>query len=123
MAFTIKAKPTFKHTVQIPVPWDSSPEAGKLTLTFNHQKLDVMKDTHRKMIDEISSAVSDGRDVMEPQVDYIMSICSDWALKDEFSRDNVLEMLQNYAKAFDAIATAYLSVMMNGKTEEERVKN
>ena len=49
---------------------------------------------------------------IEPQADYLMEIVDGWALPDEFTRDNVIVLLQNYPRAFDSIGMAYTKELM-----------
>ncbi len=41
-----------------------------------------------------------------------MAIVDGWALPDEFNRDNVIVLLQNYPRAFDNIGLAYTKELM-----------
>ncbi|MFS8295783.1 phage tail assembly chaperone [Enterobacter hormaechei subsp. steigerwaltii] len=41
-----------------------------------------------------------------------MEIVEGWALPDEFTRDNVIVLLQNYPRAFDSIGLAYTKELM-----------
>ena len=41
-----------------------------------------------------------------------MEICQGWELPEEFNRDNVITLLENYARAFDSISSAYTREMM-----------
>lgn len=121
--FTLVPNPTFKDVVKIPTPFDDSPEAGKLTMTFNHLKLSAQKEVHEAMVDGQMEAAKQGGDMVGVQVEYLMKICSGWALKEEFNADNVRELIENYPGAFNAISGRYIELSIQGKREEDRVKN
>ncbi|HGK7388343.1 TPA: hypothetical protein ACJ516_002096, partial [Enterobacter kobei] len=42
----------------------------------------------------------------------LMEIVEGWALPDEFTRENVIVLLQNYPRAFDSIGMAYTKELM-----------
>ncbi|MFB0711474.1 phage tail assembly chaperone [Buttiauxella noackiae] len=103
--FTLIANPTFSVTATIP---RAGAEDGKLSLTFKHKTLDelrAMDETLQKSADVKKSAV-------EPQADYLMGIVTGWALPDEFNRENVVVLLQNYPRAFDSIGLTYTKELM-----------
>ncbi|WP_150320930.1 phage tail assembly chaperone, partial [Enterobacter hormaechei] len=67
-------------------------EDGKLTFTFRHKTLEELRSMDAKM----QKAAEGKKAVIEPQADYLMEIVEGWALPDEFTRENVIVLLQNY---------------------------
>ncbi|VYU55938.1 hypothetical protein [Metakosakonia massiliensis] len=88
--FLLQPKPTFKADVTIP---RAGEEDGKLTFTFRH-----------KPIKELAAL-----ETMEGKtaVDFLHEITEGWALTDEFSRDNLEILLDNYPGAMKAIVSTY----------------
>ncbi|MGY6029838.1 phage tail assembly chaperone [Phytobacter sp. AG2a] len=98
--FSLIPDPTFSTTASIP---RAGAEDGKLSFTFRHKTLEEL----RAMDEQLQKKAGDKKSVIEPQADYLMEIVEDWALPDEFNRDNVIVLLQNYPRAFDSIGLAY----------------
>ncbi len=48
-----------------------------------------------------------------------MEIVEGWALPDEFTRENVIVLLQNYPRAFDSIGMAYTKELMGIREKTE----
>ena len=61
---------------------------------------------------KMQKAAEGKKAVIEPQADYLMEIVEGWALPDEFTRENVIVLLQNYPRAFDSIGMAYTKELM-----------
>lgn len=103
--FTLIPNPTFSATASIP---QAGKEDGKLTFTFRHKTLEELR-----ALDEQLQKKADGKKApIAPQADYLMEIVEGWALPDEFIRDNVIVLLQNYPRAFDSIGLAYTKELM-----------
>lgn len=105
--FTLIANPTFSVTATIP---RAGAEDGKLSLTFKHKTLDELR-----AMDETLQKSADGKksaSAVESKADYLMGIVTGWALPDEFNRENVVVLLQNYPRAFDSIGLAYTKELM-----------
>lgn len=88
--FNLQPKPTFKADVTIPRAGD---EDGVLTFTFRH-----------KPIKELAALETlEGKTAL----DFLTEITERWALPDEFSRDNLETLLDNYPGAMKAIVASY----------------
>lgn len=103
--FSLIPNPTFSVTASIP---RAGADDGKLTFTFRHKTLEEL----RAMDEKLQKAGEGKKSVVAPQADYLMDIIDGWALPDEFTRDNVLTLLQNYPRAFDSIGLAYTKELM-----------
>lgn len=103
--FSLIPNPTFSVTASIP---RAGAEDGKLTFTFRHKTLEELRAMDAKM----QKAAEGKKAVIEPQADYLMEIVEGWALSDEFNRENVIVLLQNYPRAFDSIGMAYTKELM-----------
>lgn len=103
--FSLIPNPTFSVTASIP---RAGAEVGKLTFTFRHKTLEEL----RAMDSKMQKAAEGKKAVIEPQADYLMEIVEGWALPDEFNRENVIVLLQNYPRAFDSIGMAYTKELM-----------
>lgn len=107
--FKLNPKPTFKADVSIPRPGD---EDGVLTFTFKHKtrsQLERLEKTLRETSEQLSET---GTYSNEPMADFLMEICAGWALAEEFNRENMLVLLDNYPRAFDSIATQFTRELM-----------
>ena len=103
--FSLIPNPTFSVTASIP---RAGAEDGKLTFTFRHKTLEEL----RSMDEKLQKSAEGKKAAIEPQADYLMEIVEGWALPDEFTRDNVIVLLQNYPRAFDSIGLAYTKALM-----------
>jgi len=93
MTFRLNADPTFLATVKIPKA-GTKPEA--INFTFKHRKKG-----------EFDAFLKGAKDL--PDVDYIFEIALGWDLDDEFNRENVARLLENYHGAAQAITLTYVS--------------
>lgn len=98
---TLKANPTFVAKVGIPVAGGAPVE---VEFTFNHKTVDQFKEFAERTTREKT-----------PNLDYIMEIAIGWNLEDEFNRDNVTKLLQNYHGAPGAISFRYANELMQAK--------
>ncbi|ELY4544122.1 hypothetical protein SNN69_002875 [Cronobacter sakazakii] len=96
--FTLQPKPTFKANVTIPRAGD---EDGVLTFTFKHHSLDNLAQLEKA--DEKTAA------------DFLMDIVTGWALPDEFSRENLEILLNNYPGALKAITETYYRELLGNR--------
>lgn len=88
--FQLQPKPTFKADVTIP---RAGEDDGMLTFTFKH-----------KPIKELAALETlEGKTAL----DFISEITEGWALPDEFNRDNLDALLDNYPGALKAIVSTY----------------
>lgn len=89
--FKLVAEPTFKSTVFIPRPGQ---ENGQIELTFKHYKLNDIT----KFEDELKD---------KSVVEFVMKIVTDWNLEEEFNKNNIDILLNNYPAAVQAITDTY----------------
>lgn len=107
--FNLTPNPTFKVDVTIPRAGD---EDGVLTFTFKHKKrseLEVLEKALREASDE---QLKSGSYSNQPMVDFLHEICAAWALPDALNQEGLTVLLDNYPRAFDAVATAYTKELM-----------
>ncbi|ELQ6264054.1 phage tail assembly chaperone [Cronobacter sakazakii] len=96
--FTLQPKPTFKADVKIPRAGD---EDGVLTFTFKHYPLDQL--AKMENLDEKTA------------LDFVADIAVAWALPDEFSRENLETLLNNYPGALKAITETYYRELLGNR--------
>lgn len=109
MKFTLNPNPTFKCAVTIPRAGDDD---GVLTFTFKHKRRSEIEALEKKLTEGVEALKSDQNFSNEPTADYVLEISEGWGLPDEFNRKNIIELLENYPRAFDSIAAAYTREMM-----------
>ncbi|CAM4018314.1 phage tail assembly chaperone [Serratia silvae] len=107
--FKLNPKPTFKADVTVPRPGD---EDGVLTFTFKHKKRTQLELLEKSLRETLEQQSETGVYSNEPMADFLMEICAGWALPDEFNRENMLVLLDNYPRAFDSIATLFTRELM-----------
>jgi hypothetical protein len=100
MKLKLKADPTFKATVGIPI---AGGEPAPVLFTFKHRT----KDEHEKFVTEESPKMSD--------LELVLAVAEGWDLEDAFTRENVELLLQNYHRAGPVIAIAYTNELMAAK--------
>lgn len=88
--FQLQPKPVFKAHVNIP---RAGEEDGVLTFTFKHKPV--------KELAELESLEG------KTAVDFLLDITEGWALPDEFNRENLEVLLDNYPGAMKAIVSTY----------------
>lgn len=96
--FTLQPNPTFKANVKIPRAGD---EDGELTFTFKHIPLKELA-ALEKMDDKTA-------------LDFIEGITTAWALPDEFNRDNLDMLLNNYPGALQSITETYYRELLGNR--------
>lgn len=96
--FELQPKPIFKADVSIP---RAGEEDGKLTFTFRH-----------KPIKELAALETlEGKTAL----DFLQEITEAWALADDFNRDNLETLLDNYPGALKAIVGTYYSELTGNR--------
>ena len=96
--FTLQPNPTFKANVKIPRAGD---EDGELTFTFKHMPLDELSDLEK--LDDKTA------------LDFLVEITTAWALPDEFTRENLEVLLNNYPGALTAITETYYRELLGNR--------
>lgn len=108
MALKLNAEPTFRAKVEIPVP-GGKPEP--IEFIFKHRKKD-----------ELREFLETSKDLEDP--DYVLQIAMGWELSEEFNRENIVRLLQNYHGAGAAISVTYVSELRGvGKFSPAREGN
>lgn len=96
---SLKAKPTFRAKVGIPV---AGGNPAQVEFTFKHRtKTELEKFTGSR------GGVAD--------VDSVLEMVEGWDLEEEFDRDSVGLLLENYAGAALAIYVAYVDELLQAK--------
>lgn len=98
----LNPEPTFKAKVGIPVPGSRPAE---VLFTFKHRTRD-----------EVLAWVEGSRDATD--VDSVLDVVVGWELEDEFNRENVERLCNNYPGSGLVIISAYLDELRGA-----RVKN
>lgn len=96
--FQLKPKPIFKVDVSIP---RAGEEDGIVTFTYRHKPLKELADLE----------AMEGKNA----VDFLVDITDAWALPDEFNRENLETLLDNYPRALESITRAYYSELMSNR--------
>lgn len=102
---TLKAPATFAGKVSIPVAGGVAVEVG---FTFKHRTRQELDAYFAEQRDAPNQSTDD-------EVASIMKMASGWDLEEPFTAENVGVLLDNYHKAAWAIATGYLSELMQAK--------
>lgn len=107
---SITSSKSFHSTVIIPRAGDND---GVLDVVFRDKGR-----SHIVSLDKLVNDVLDkSKDIEyvnqnDDYADYLMSIIESWGLPDELSRDNIIKLLDNYPRAFDAIVLNYAHKIM-----------
>ncbi len=105
---SLKANPTFTAKVGIPI---AGGKTETVKFTFKHRT--------RSEFDAFTASMrprdGDESTGLERDVEYVIAVASGWELADEFNKDNVEVLLQNYYGAAAAIATAYTRELIAAK--------
>lgn len=117
---TLKAPPTFKGKVQIPVAGGAAME---VVLDFKHrtrEELDLhLAAARARVAPPVAAAPVEGQDApveapkrreitMDDEVADVMDVATGWDLDEPFNAENVRTMLNNYHRASWAIGMAYM---------------
>lgn len=96
MQASINAKPTFVATVEIRRPGEDGPM--KFRGIFKHRTKD-----------QFAAFAQASKDAPQPDLDAVLDVLVGWEeMAEEFSRDNVASLLQNFHQAADDIARTYV---------------
>lgn len=98
---SIKAAPTFKATVSIPVAGGAPVD---VEFTFKHRTKDEMK------------SFLESRDGLT-DVDTLLQMVDNWDFAEAFTRESAEEMLQNYLGAAVNIYVRYVEELTKAKTK------
>lgn len=96
--FTLAPNPTFKANVKIP---RAGAGDGELTFTFRHKPLNELAQLEK--LDDKTA------------LDFLEEITAAWALPDEFSRENLEVLLNNYPGALKAITETYYRELLGNR--------
>ncbi|HGE8424978.1 TPA: phage tail assembly chaperone [Serratia marcescens] len=107
--FTLNPTPTFSIDVVIP---RAGSEDGILTFSFKHKKRSQLETLEKSLREATEQQLEAGSYNNEPMADFLHEICDGWALPDMLNRESIITLLDNYPRAFDAIATAYTKELM-----------
>lgn len=107
--FNLVPNPTFKSDVTIP---RAGAEDGVLTFTFKHMPRSSLEALEKTLREKTKQQIDSGEYSSVPMVDFLAEIAEGWALPEAFGKENLLVLLENYPRAFDAIATVYTRELM-----------
>lgn len=93
------ADPTFKASVDIPVPGGSS---VPVVFEFKHRTREALAD-FLKTVDTLTHDAA------------VMAVANGWDLDEPFNEKNVAALVQNYLGASNAICNAYLRELTQAK--------
>jgi hypothetical protein len=91
--FKIKANPTFKAKVAIPLPGEGF---HNLVFEFKHKRRG-----------EFAELIKNGVLDTKSDLDAVLDICVGWELAEPFNRENVEELLEEYHGAAQAIVLTW----------------
>lgn len=94
--FKLVADPTFKCKVLIP---RAGQEDGQIEVTFKHYTADELSKFDGELKDK-------------PVIDFVMKLVSGWSLDEEFNKNNMQILLNNYPAAVQAITGTYYKEML-----------
>jgi tail assembly chaperone len=97
MTLKLTADPTFEAKVVIPLPGGS--RSDPVGFTFKHMTMSQLK--------AFVAEVGEGK----PDVEVVGAIVAGWDLADAFNSENVKTLLNNYAKAGEAIFSGWLALL------------
>lgn len=98
---TLKAAPTFKAHVDIPVP---GRRAEKVEFTFRHRTREDL------------AAWLDALEDKSP-ADVVLEAASGWELEEPFDKDHVEELLSNYLGSFRSLLDTYLQELAGARAK------
>ena len=101
--FKINPDPTFKVDVEIPLHGSKKP--GKLGFTFKHRTLTQLKELTNRF-----------KDMSDPEA--VLEIAEGWDAKEEFNKENIEILLENYIGAATAIIDTYIA-----EHKQAKIKN
>lgn len=104
MKFKLQPDPTFNQNVGIPVHGKGTMD---VSFTFKHRTRE-----------EFSEFTANTKDIGD--VDYILAVATGWDLDQEFNRENINTLVQNYMGAPGAVAVVYTQEILGSGS---RLKN
>jgi len=99
--------PTFTTTVNIPLHGTAG--SAPVVFTFKHRTKSALESFLREAGD------SSENDVVTYQQDLILKMAEGWDLDDEFTPDNVTQLVQAYGGAASAVLDAYVSELTGNR--------
>ena len=100
-AFTLAVNPTFKAKVGIPVAGGT---AVDVEFAFKHR-------TRAEMETWLNGGTE------RENVQAVLDMCEGWELEDEFNRDSVFKLCENYIGATRAILDVYIAELTASKAK------
>lgn len=97
--FKLTPEPTFTAIVQIPVHGGGE---HPVVFTFRHRRRSVMAE----FVESLSG---------KSQVNAIEAMATAWDLDDAFTAENIEDLLDNFAGAYDRIQTVYFREMAQAR--------
>lgn len=97
----LQPEPVFKAVVKIPAAGSADLD---LEFTFKHRTRDGLVEFAKASV-EMS------------QEEQVLEMASGWELADEFSKENVALLLQNYTAAFEATWSKYLDELARNRAK------
>lgn len=101
----LKAPPTFKGKVKIPVAGGAPVE---VVFDFKHRTREQLDGHIAEARDKPGASIDD-------EVEAVMKVATGWDLDEPFNAENVKELLNNYHRASWAIGTGYISELMQAR--------
>ncbi|PIJ49198.1 MULTISPECIES: phage tail assembly chaperone [unclassified Erwinia] len=102
--FSLNPNPTFTIEAIIPRPGEDD---GKVKLTVRHKTRTQMAEMEKELKTQADQAAEAGDYSNHVAAAYLESLIAGWNIDAEFNRENLVTLLENYPRAFDAIAAAY----------------
>lgn len=96
---SLNAAPTFKASVDIPLPGDT---VAAVVFTFKHRTKSDLESQNKRFAALVESGAE-----LPSDLDTVMDCASAWELDEAFTRDNVALFLDQYHGAARAIAITY----------------
>lgn len=98
-AFSLTPNPTFTATVKFPV---AGGDTASLKIDYRHKTATELDD-YFKRIQKMTD------------LEAAMEVVSGWELSEEFSRENVEKLFQNYVGSARAVLQSYVSELMGAR--------
>jgi len=111
----LKAQPTFKGKVAIPVPGGAPVE---VEFTFKHRtraELEVYLNELRELQEPAEGKAKSKNNIGNQEVIAVMNVAIGWEMDEPWNAENVGVFLENYHKAAWMIGTSYISELMQAR--------
>lgn len=95
MKLKLNPNPTFKHTINIPIPGEATP--GQIEFTFKAMSLD-----------DYLAFFDDAAKNSKPDTDVLAEIALGWNLDEPFNKENLEKLKQNYIGSLDIVLQGYI---------------